>query len=206
MYHANFLTAFDSLGDSGFVQLRLNAIHCFSDPQTHAFNTPYQLSKLPPRMLAQARAFGETPLSDSPRDASVTLFQVRHGDVLIFATDGVWDNLSSFDILQLVNRKMAELNAWVLGERGVQVGETLSNLTLHAGNNSSERDTLQTALAITITTEAKSAGLNTKADGPFAREVHKHYPHENYHGGKADDVCVVVAIVVEGGQVESHSP
>ncbi len=37
-----------NLGDSGFIHLRLNAVHSASEPQTHAFNTPFQLSIIPP--------------------------------------------------------------------------------------------------------------------------------------------------------------
>ena len=47
-----------NLGDSGFMQLRLNAITASSEPQTHAFNTPYQLSLVPPSVAARAAAFG----------------------------------------------------------------------------------------------------------------------------------------------------
>jgi protein phosphatase PTC7 len=44
---------------------------------------------------------------------------------------------------------------------------------------------------------AKQASVNTKRDGPFAKEVKKYYPHEGWHGGKVDDICVVIAIVSE---------
>ena len=91
-----------NLGDSGFVQLRLNAIHNYSEPQTHAFNTPYQLSIVPEKVLAQAAAFGGEQLCDFPKDANVSQHSLRHGDVLVFASDGVWDNLSSQDILRIV--------------------------------------------------------------------------------------------------------
>ena len=52
-------------------------------------------------------------------------------------------------------------------------------------------------MALAITKEAKEASLNTKRDGPFAREVQRYYPGENWHGGKADDICTVVAIAIE---------
>lgn len=198
------LTPKGSLGDSGFVQLRLNAVHHYSNPQTHAFNTPYQLSIIPPRILARSRALGGEPLSDFPRDASITSHQVRHGDVLIFATDGVWDNLSASDLLKLVGRQMKDAEAWVLGEKGLQIGDLLSNLTKHSsGTTKLGNNTLQTALAVSVTAEAKSASLNTKVDGPFAREVQKWFPNENYHGGKVDDICVVVVVVVEGNHEKS---
>lgn len=191
------LTGATSLGDSGFVQLRLNAVHYNSNPQTHAFNTPYQLSIIPPRVLARSRALGGRPLSDFPRDASVTGHQLRHGDVLVFATDGVWDNLSSLDILKIVSRRMTGFRAWEVGQKGLTVSEDILALTQEGGISKQYENTLQALLAAAITGEAKMASVNTKADGPFAREVHKYYPYEDFHGGKVDDICVVVAIVVE---------
>ena len=186
-----------SLGDSGFIQLRLNAVHHYSNPQTHAFNTPYQLSIIPPKVLARAKIFGGSPLSDYPRDASVTSHQLRHGDVLVFATDGVWDNLSSTDVLQIVSRHMTSFQAWSVGEKGIEVADAIRGLTLKGGIPKKHEDSLQTLLAVTITGEAKMASMNTKRDGPFAKEVQKFYSHEDYHGGKVDDICVVVAIIIK---------
>lgn len=150
---------------------------------------------LPPRILAISRALGANPLHDYPKDASITTHQVRHGDVLVFATDGVWDNLSSVDLLKIVSRQMQTLQAWVVGENGVGLGDALSSLT----KNSAIEDLgpLQTVLAMAITAEAKSASMSTTVDGPFARKVQRHFPNEGYRGGKVDDICVVVAVVVK---------
>jgi len=186
-----------SLGDSGFIQLRSNAVHHYSNPQTHAFNTPYQLSIIPPKVLARAKIFGGSPLSDYPRDASITSHQLRHGDVLVFATDGVWDNLSSSDVLQIVSRHMTAFQVWEVGPKGTEVSDSIRNLTLRGGIPKEHEDNLQTLLAIAIAGEAKMASMNTKRDGPFAKEVKRFYPGEDFHGGKVDDICVVVAIVVK---------
>ena len=186
-----------SLGDSGFVQLRSNAVHYSSNPQTHAFNTPYQLSIIPPRILARSKIFGGGPLSDYPHDASVTNHEVCHGDVLIFATDGVWDNLNSTDLLKLVSRYMTGFNAWKASKEGMTVSDQLEQLTVPGGIPKEHENTLQALLAVAITGEAKMASQNSKLDGPFAREVHKFYPQEDYHGGKVDDICVVVAVIVQ---------
>src|SRR5207247_1701380 len=102
-----------------------------SDPQTHAFNTPYQLSLIPPRILAQSRTFGGTPLADLPKDANVTNHELRHGDVLIFASDGVWDNLAPQDLLRIVSRYMLAAQAWEDSESGIRVGDRLDVLTGH---------------------------------------------------------------------------
>ncbi|KAH6723303.1 phosphatase 2C-like domain-containing protein [Leptodontidium sp. 2 PMI_412] len=191
-----------NLGDSGFVQLRLNAIHNYSEPQTHAFNTPYQLSIIPEKVMAQAAAFGGEQLCDFPKDANVSQHSLRHGDVLVFASDGVWDNLSSQDILRIVSKVMLGARAWEHTGGGVGVGKNLHEFTMaDDGKGSAEEiPSLQSFLAVGITSEAKSASMNTRVDGPFAREVQKYYPHENWRGGKVDDICVVVAVVVEEGK------
>lgn len=191
-----------NLGDSGFVQLRLNAIHNYSEPQTHAFNTPYQLSIVPEKVLAQAAAFGGEQLCDFPKDANVSQHSLRHGDVLVFASDGVWDNLSSQDILRIVSKIMLGARAWEHTDGGVGVGRSLNSFILADDGKSGAEEipSLQSFLAVGITSEAKSASMNTRVDGPFAREVQKYYPHENWHGGKVDDICVVVAVVCEEGK------
>jgi protein phosphatase PTC7 len=191
-----------NLGDSGFVQLRLNAVHNHSESQTHAFNTPYQLSIIPQKMKAKNAAFGGEQLQDLPKDATVTKHLLRHGDVLVFATDGVWDNLSSQDILRIVSRLMVGARAWEPTEEGIRVGERLTFFTMKAPPPAENQSisSLQSFLAAGIAGEAKAASVNTKVDGPFAKEVHKYYPEEDWRGGKVDDICVVVAIVVEEGK------
>ncbi|KAF5693431.1 2C phosphatase [Fusarium denticulatum] len=188
-----------NLGDSGFLQLRLNGVHTYSEPQTHAFNTPFQLSLVPPSVAARMAAFGGAQLSDLPRDADVTQHALRHGDILILATDGVLDNLFNQDILRIASRVLVSTGAWVMADAGgVRVADSLEPLVEFPEASEGKRTaTLQSALATEIVTAAKRASVNTKLDGPFAKEVHKYYPQENWHGGKVDDICVVVAVVNE---------
>ncbi len=187
-----------NLGDSGFMHLGLNAVRHFTEAQTHAFNTPYQLAKIPQRLLVQMAVFGKSAaLSDLPKESSISHHKVRHGDVLIFATDGVWDNLSPQDTLGLVSRHMLDLGAWVEKAGTIEVGHNLAKLVQANSTNKADNSSLQAKLAVAIAKEAKETGLNTRRDGPFAREVQKHYPGENWHGGKPDDVAAVVAVVLE---------
>lgn len=193
-----------NLGDSGFLQLRLNAVHTYSEPQTHAFNTPFQLSVVPPSVAARMKAFGGTQLCDLPRDADVTHHHLRHGDVLVFATDGVLDNLFNQDILRIASRVMATSGAWnMAANEAVTVADSLDSLTGSpyesnaADGKTKKAVTLQSLLATELVQAAKQASVNTKRDGPFAKEVKKYYPHENWHGGKVDDICVVIAVVSE---------
>ncbi|KAG5927987.1 hypothetical protein E4U42_001464 [Claviceps africana] len=198
-----------NLGDSGFLQLRLNAVNAYSEPQTHGFNTPFQLSLVPPSLAARMAAFGGSQLCDLPRDADVSQHYVRHGDILMLATDGVFDNLFRHDILRIVSRVMVSSGAWQRTPTGsVRVGDTVDSLTKPPSFTGATSDpdgsmtkakhtTLQSLLATEIVAAAKAASTNTKVDGPFAKEVQKYYPGDRWRGGKVDDICVVVAVVLE---------
>ncbi|KAJ2905351.1 5-azacytidine resistance protein azr1 [Zalerion maritima] len=213
-----------NLGDSGYVALRANAVHAYSVPQTHSFNTPFQLSVIPHSILRRAALFGNNMLLDRPKDSDVTSINLRHGDVLVFASDGVWDNLFNHDILRIVSRLMTDVGAWRNGSSGITVARNLDAFTgvevlneqaaAKAGANAKRSQgegtasspstrvsggirTLQSALAVEITAAAKAASLNARVDGPFAKTLKQYYPNEKWNGGKVDDICVVVAIVTE---------
>ncbi|CAI7591184.1 unnamed protein product [Penicillium bialowiezense] len=203
-----------NLGDSGSVLLRRAAVHSYSVPQTHGFNTPFQLSVIPPRMRAQANVFGGAFLEDFPKDASVTNVQMQHGDVLMLATDGVFDNLNNQDILKLITSRMVMTGAWTATESGVGVSDNLRALAAPGGladalpappgSPMKESDealvdgvTLQSLLASTIAGEAKKASVDYRRDGPFAKEAQRYYPGDYYRGGKVDDICVVIVVAVD---------
>lgn len=208
-----------NLGDSGFLHIRTGAIRHASEAQIHAFNTPYQLAVIPEAMRKRTQAFGGTQLADMPRDSAVSRHSLKHGDVLIFATDGVWDNLSSSEVLRTVGQIMVTACAWEDTGKGISVTPHLSELTevkiedvnqeaVEAGQfdgkiggrrNTEGIKGLQGYLAAAVAGEAKAASENSKRDGPFAREVQKYYPEEMWRGGKVDDICVVVAVVIEEG-------
>ena len=193
-----------NLGDSGFLQLRLGTVHHYSNPQTHAFNTPYQMSLTPPDILRQARIFGSMPLDDKPDRADLADHMLRHGDVLVLATDGVWDNLDSQDVLKIVSRIMRESGAWhLVPTKGYTISDKIGDLT-HSGRAREVlqmQGSLQSVLAAEIVGEAKSAGLNKKRDGPFAKAVMKEYPYDPYQGGKPDDIAVLVVVPVDHSKI-----
>lgn len=85
-----------NIGDSGFIVVRKGQIIHRSEEQQHYFNTPFQLSLPPP---------GQNVLSDSPESADSLSFPVENGDVILAATDGVFDNVPTdllLDILKTV--------------------------------------------------------------------------------------------------------
>jgi protein phosphatase PTC7 len=201
-----------NLGDSGYIVLRLNGVHSHSEPQTHAFNTPFQLSVIPPIMATRMAAFGGRGFADLPRDSDVTHRKLQHGDVVVFASDGVWDNLFNQDILQIVSGIMTTAGAWRMTDNGViKTAQDLVLLTsppttseeqngANAGKakaGQTQVATLQSALATAITRGAKVASMDKTCDGPFSKAVHMAYPGESWMGGKMDDICVVVAVVTE---------
>ncbi|KAJ8957336.1 hypothetical protein NQ318_004815 [Aromia moschata] len=75
-----------NIGDSGFMVVRRGRVVRRSEEQQHYFNTPFQLSLPPP-------GYQQDVLSDRPDAAIADNFPVEDGDVILVATDGVFDNL-----------------------------------------------------------------------------------------------------------------
>ncbi|XP_019908320.1 protein phosphatase PTC7 homolog isoform X3 [Esox lucius] len=82
-----------NLGDSGFLVVRGGEVVHRSDEQQHYFNTPFQLSIAPPEAEGAV-------LSDSPDAADSSSFDVQLGDIILTATDGLFDNMPDYMILQ----------------------------------------------------------------------------------------------------------
>ncbi|KAH9644885.1 hypothetical protein HF086_007973 [Spodoptera exigua] len=75
-----------NIGDSGYMVVRGGRVVHRSHEQQHYFNTPYQLSLPPP-------GHDRNVLSDRPESAETSEFTVECGDVILVATDGVFDNV-----------------------------------------------------------------------------------------------------------------
>ncbi|CAB1318414.1 unnamed protein product [Coregonus sp. 'balchen'] len=82
-----------NLGDSGFLVVRGGEVVHRSDEQQHYFNTPFQLSIAPPGAEGVV-------LSDSPEAADSSSFDVQLGDIILTASDGLFDNMPDYMILQ----------------------------------------------------------------------------------------------------------
>lgn len=75
-----------NIGDSGFLVLRQGEVVHRSQEQQHYFNTPFQLSLPPTELQSEV-------LSDQPESADQHAFPVEDGDVILLATDGIFDNV-----------------------------------------------------------------------------------------------------------------
>lgn len=134
---------------------------------------------------------------DRPSDAHKSRHWLRNGDVVLFATDGVWDNVNIQDILGLVSGEMIKAGAWTNGGEGIMpspAGLMASTTTITAGDGGCGG--IQTVIARAVVAKAKSASLNTKVDTPFAKQA-QIYLDSRYRGGKVDDITVIATVVME---------
>lgn len=82
-----------NLGDSGFIIVRSSNIIYESVYQTHYFNCPMQISKIPPNF--------EGPFRDKASDGHAFEVGLRDGDLVIAYTDGLCDNVFGSEMLAL---------------------------------------------------------------------------------------------------------
>ena len=79
-----------NLGDSGYILLRKNGLDLVkifqSKEQQHQFNFPFQVGTG----------------GDDPAKGEEHLHAVEHNDIIILASDGLWDNLFSVKIIDMV--------------------------------------------------------------------------------------------------------
>jgi protein phosphatase PTC7 len=159
-----------NLGDSGFILLRpFEGYPCeyeiiYKSPEQQVyFNCPKQLSVVPPE-TPNARNY----IQSNPKEADKQQFDVQDGDLIICATDGLFDNLYNHQILKEASETCRDV-----GEN-YQV-ELARRLVIKARRVATDRTTFQT---------------------PFSDNASRNgYPHR---GGKPDDItCVVARITVK---------
>ncbi|KAI0798040.1 phosphatase 2C-like domain-containing protein [Abortiporus biennis] len=165
-----------NLGDSGFCIIRSSSCVYQQRPQTHYFNCPKQLAKLPigPRGYMDANA-------DSPRDANIYQTRVRDGDIIIVYTDGLSDNVFTSEITSicsLVSRQFA------LSPDNMGIEEDKLN-----------DDRRAQAIADRLVDYAQMCMMSKTRASPFERAATRAAKY--YRGGKLDDVTVLAVIVRE---------
>lgn len=81
-----------NLGDSGFMLVRSGRVLARSQEQQHYFNAPFQLTVVPPPYRGNV-------ICDSPSEAETSSIGVEVGDIILVASDGLFDNMSDAMIL-----------------------------------------------------------------------------------------------------------
>jgi protein phosphatase PTC7 len=104
----------------------------------------------------------------------LTTFQLDPGDVLVMGSDGLWDNLSESEIVELV-------------EKSFVVDRT-------SGGKGAEHARVPNAAAREIVTAAYAASMDKRRSTPYSLAATEFFDMV-YSGGKKDDITVVVASV-----------
>ena len=185
-YNANINVS--NLGDSGLVIIRADqdgdgTIIFETEDQQSAFNAPFQLAIIPPHL--------KNTLGNDPKDALVSNFPLLIGDIIIMASDGLWDNAFQDDIEQLVNTVM-----------NIMVGSTPNALHLATRPNSEGvGSTMNTTLVNSIIQQiadsllfmAKQNSESRNIKSPFSETARLFGKHHS--GGKIDDITIIVGAV-----------
>ncbi|GAB5362914.1 hypothetical protein AAMO2058_000839500 [Amorphochlora amoebiformis] len=156
------LTA-SNLGDSGYIVIREGKIVSASEPQLHQFNMPFQLGN--PEIEVD---------SNQAIDSDIYDFRVKPGDIVVVASDGLFDNLGYTEITDMATEtaesgKSPTSIAQRLVDRAFSVSFDQNALTPWAEGVDKERLGWKSKLTL----------------GPKQR------------GGKRDDITVCVGIVRE---------
>ena len=135
-----------NLGDSGFLVIRDGKVVARSQEQQHYFNAPFQLSIIPPALRPQRRSW-----EDKPEDSQLATTQLRHGDVIVLATDGLFDNVFDDEIVHKVESSLEKFRPTLSG---------LSNETARS-------------IATELVSTAWSLANDAKRMSPFADNARK---------------------------------
>ncbi|ORZ38074.1 phosphatase 2C-like domain-containing protein [Catenaria anguillulae PL171] len=181
-----------NLGDSGYLIVRTGAASAGdkadkdkadvpravyrSPEQQHYFNAPYQLSVSPDSVRGN--------ISDRPEMAMCAEHQLQAGDVLIVATDGLFDNCFTSDLLYTVQRELTG----PLAAAGMSGGGGTAGMDVVAAR--------VTKLARALAVQGREFAMNHRRQSPFARAASS-VSGRVFSGGKLDDVTVVTAMVVD---------
>jgi protein phosphatase PTC7 len=166
-----------NLGDSGYSIFRQGRLYRQSKPLLHTFNTPYQMAIIPDSLKIQ----NSQRIDDKPSDATLSTHTLHHGDVVVFATDGLIDNLFAHEILNIVTDTMTRTSSWTYNKATGEI-EPSDNMT-----GASE-------LASALVKHAALYSMDTQRQTPFTQELKRHVNVTTY-GGKPDDVTVVCLLV-----------
>lgn len=129
-----------------------------SQQQLRSFNHPFQLGWTGEEIPENERSsFKEA------RDACTSSIHIRRGDIIIMATDGLFDNVDSDEICAIC-LEWEQKNGFIRGgdiasrERRWSMGNTLANISAERIGD----------LAETLCQRAREHSLNSQIDSPFA--------------------------------------
>lgn len=154
-----------NVGDSGFALFRNRQLIFQSKPLQHFFDCPLQ--------------FADSESStDKAEDASLSELELQPGDLIVMATDGVWDNLYMDELISLLPKSPEELQRAADAIAGAAEG--------HAHDDEFDSPYIQEALrqGMDISIWDKLKGIKFRGGRLQLGRL---------TGGKVDDVTCVLA-------------
>lgn len=129
-------------------------------------------------------------MADRPEDSSSDSFLLHHGDIVLIASDGLFDNLFVQDIVDLTNSYFD-----VCGKLSLCSSTTVQN----SPENLLGLDYSMIQLRMNEFAEmlVREAFVLSKSDrvSPFEQEAQKHAAWlNNFNGGKPDDITLLAAL------------
>ncbi|KAI5970493.1 PTC7 [Candida margitis] len=155
-----------NLGDSWCGLFRDYKLVKETNFQTHNFNTPYQLAKIPQHILTKAAMEGRRYIIDEPKLADEYSWDLKKGDIVMFATDGVTDNVVPKDIEIFLKDHLEDKKSAKLDD-----------------------------VAKKFVSEVVKVSKDGNFPSAFAQELSR-LTGQKYLGGKEDDITVVLVKVV----------
>ncbi len=155
------LLQYANLGDSGLAIYRNGRIFFETAEQTLGFNYPYQLS---------------SDLAEIPEDADRGSIPIKKGDLIIVASDGLWDNLYHVEINKL-------LSSCVDAQ---EMAQKLTIAAYQASNDDKRWSPFGQKAVEGLYADRNPDDLDWEAETP---------PLAEWMGGKPDDIAVIVGTV-----------
>ncbi|GIM16906.1 hypothetical protein Vretimale_19473, partial [Volvox reticuliferus] len=161
-----------NLGDSGCRVVRRGSLVLATSAQEHQFNMPYQMAH--PDNL---------PDTDTAADAQMYQLALEPGDVVILATDGLFDNMWDEELVSMVAASAASIPSGLAGPAAATAAQPAAQQ-------------LAASLVSAAFRHAQDPGFRSPwavelANQPAASWISRFFPR----GGKMDDITAVVAIV-----------
>ena len=181
----NGILHYANLGDSGLMVLRHNHDDSYvkliqTEAQVHGFNCPFQLC------APITKIFYPNTLSNDVEEAQTGSVQLKVNDVVIIASDGIFDNLWPIDIIKIVNAEMKQDTE--VASKAKSIAQQLCTEAEKIG---------VTKNILTPFQESFTKNENMLEEKALKVKDGKKYTKKIYKGGKRDDNTAVVGIVVE---------
>ncbi|KAJ1643266.1 Protein phosphatase 2C 7 [Coemansia asiatica] len=128
---------------------------------------------------------------DTPVDARVEEHQLNHGDLVLAATDGLFDNVRVDEIEKLTEKFMLAI-----------VDRSRKSVKKQKENDGSLETDLFGGLAYSVAAQAVANYIQDDLRSPFAERAK--LAGYNYSGGKPDDVTVMLAWIRDSARLEAE--